>query len=290
MATKTVSAAPLRVANLLGRREPGHGFDVPASAVGSGFESEVVYTRIATTFINDLDRSFMDMTYAEAGLRAEASGFDAVVINTFGDYGLRPLRASLSIPAFGAGQSAMQLAAGLGERFGILTVWPTATRRMYERLVTDYGFSSRCTEVRHVIRNEDLVAAKEADGLVARMRSGRSDVLDQLEREARQMLDAGAEVIVLGCTCMSPAQPKLAARLGCPVVDPLSAAHKLAEVSLALGLKTASPMTTAINTHLIQEMVNAVADIAAARPVMPEACGETCAIVGEPSAVTITSS
>src|SRR5438094_7753249 len=52
-----------RIANLLGLRDEGHGYDVPPSVVGSGFTSEVVYTRIATTFVNDLDRSFMDMNY-----------------------------------------------------------------------------------------------------------------------------------------------------------------------------------------------------------------------------------
>jgi allantoin racemase len=271
-----------RIANLLGLRDEGHGYDVPPTLIGSGFASEVVCTRIATTFINELDRSFMDMIYAEAGLRAQDAGFDAAIINTFGDYGLRALRGAASIPVFGSGQSGMQLAAGLGERFAVLTVWPVATRRMYARLVSDYGFESRCTEVRHVIGNDEIPAARAAGGLVEAMRAGRADALDRMEAEARDLIKRGADVIVLGCTCMSPMQAELTSRLGHPVVDPLAAAHKLAEVALTLGIAPPPAPSPAINAELIREMVSAFAATAAARPPVAEACGDTCAIIRAP--------
>jgi hypothetical protein len=84
------------------------------------------------------------------GIRAEAEGYPAVFLNTVGDYGIRELRAAVGIPVVGAGQATFQIAAGLADRFGVLTVWPEATRSMYRRLLEDYGYTDRCVGVRHV--------------------------------------------------------------------------------------------------------------------------------------------
>src|SRR3546814_7847430 len=91
--------------------------------------------------LNDLDRMGTELAYVEAGLRAQAEGFDAIMIGPVADYGMRQLRSVVSIPVVGAGQSSMQVAAGLGRRFAIVTVWPEILRPAYERQLVDYGFA-----------------------------------------------------------------------------------------------------------------------------------------------------
>src|SRR3546814_17912141 len=89
--------------------------------------------------LNDLDRMVTELAYVEAGLRAQAEGFDAIMIGPVADFGMRQLRYVVSIPAVGAGQSSMQVAAGLGRRFAIVTVWRERLRPASERQLVAYG-------------------------------------------------------------------------------------------------------------------------------------------------------
>jgi Asp/Glu/hydantoin racemase len=63
--------------------------------------------------------------------------------------------------------------------------------------------------------------------------------LDTPEAESRavqagiQLIDAGADVIVLGCTGLTHMRKNLAEKLGVPVIDPCLAAVETAEVTLS---------------------------------------------------------
>ncbi len=60
------------------------------------------------------------------------------------------------------------------------------------------------------------------------------ETLKAVEREARHAVEEeGADVIVLGCTVMGPIADALANRLGIPVIEPGTAALKLAEAFVA---------------------------------------------------------
>src|SRR3546814_13775095 len=62
-------------------------------------------------------------------------------------------------------------------------------------------------------------------------------LLDRVEEACRTALAEGAEVIVLGCTCMSAARAALDDRLaGTLVIDPLRTGYKFAEMLVALVL------------------------------------------------------
>ena len=65
----------------------------------------------------------LDAYIAEAGLRSEDEGYDAVVMDTVSDSGLGALRSRLSIPVLGPGLVQQHVAAMLGKRFSILTMW-----------------------------------------------------------------------------------------------------------------------------------------------------------------------
>src|SRR3546814_2824571 len=113
--------------------------------------------------LNDLDRMGTELAYVEAGLRAQAEGFDAIMIGPVADYGMRQLRSVVSIPVVGAGQSSMQVAAGLGRRFAIVTVWPEILRPAYERQLVDYGFAGHCSGLYFVTQDAELPAMRSEE-------------------------------------------------------------------------------------------------------------------------------
>jgi allantoin racemase len=276
---------PKRIASLVGPGVSELGYRVPDAVIGDGFTSEQVETRIPNLFINELDRTATDLAYAEAALRAQEEGFAAVVINSVGDFGLGAMRDALSIPAVGGGQAAMQLAAGFGERFGIVTVWPEATSAMFTRLLRDYGLSDRCVGVKYVTKNADLAEMDGENGVMARMRSGGAPgtegaaIVTKVELASRVLVAEGADVIMLGCTCMTPIHPELSRRLEHPVIEPLSAAHKLAETLITLGLRQAPPISSPMTAATVRDFFDGSGPVDAAQ-LAEDGCGDVCAVIG----------
>jgi allantoin racemase len=268
------ASAPLRIANLL-PPSFGHVYPVPPEVIGSGFASEVVETAGEVSWVNELDRTIAGLHFVEAGVRAEAKGFAAVFLNTVGDYGIRELRAAVRIPVVGAGQAAFQTAAGLADRFGVLTVWPVATRSMYRRLLADYGYTDRCVGVRHVMDNDELAHAGDDDGFIREMSGLREAAISRLVRAALDLLEQGADAIALGCTCMTHARRELQDRLGVPVVDPIHAAHKTAEMLVTMGLSHREVPVTSGFALSVPAMLTGASS--AARDV--DICGDACSVL-----------
>src|SRR3546814_280109 len=160
----------LRIANIIGHADDRqaasrHSYEIPADAVSPGFEIGYVALARPQTMLNDLDRMVTELAYVEAGLRAQAEGFDAIMIGPVADYGMRQLRSVVSIPVVGAGQSSMQVAAGLGRRFAIVTVWPEILRPAYERQLVDYGFAGHCSGLYFVTQDAELPAMLETGAI-----------------------------------------------------------------------------------------------------------------------------
>ena len=272
------ATGPLRIGNLL---PPSFRdtYPVPPEVIGAGFESEVVALAGEVSFINELDRTIAGLHFVEAAMRAEAAGFAAVFLNTAGDYGIRQVRAAVGIPVVGAGQASYQIASGLGDRFGVLTVWPEVTRPMYLKLLADYGYADRCVGVRHVMTNDELAAVAENGGFVSDMTSKREATLSRLVQAAADLIDQGADAIALGCTCMGGVADELHRRTGYPMVDPLVAAHKTAEmlVTMRLSHRTA-PVPAGFAGSVAAMLSGASSDTRAL-----DICGDTCSIVAEPA-------
>ncbi len=174
-------------------------------------------------------------TLCEAVVRAQAEGMSAVIVGCFADPGLDALRELTSVPIIGPGASALHLAAQLGTRFSILSPLETPPGRGYERLC-GLGLDVKLASVRGI----------DMPGLdVARCRETTLDRLQDAGRVAVQ--DDGADVLVLGSTCLGflDVTEDLQRRLDVPVVNPVTAALKMAETLVAMGLshsKRAYPM------------------------------------------------
>lgn len=161
-----------------------------------------------------------------AAREAEGQGFDAVIIGCFSDPGLEAAREVVAIPVVGPGQSALHLAAQLGGRITIISPLDGALGRVEARLRA-LGLADRLASVR-AVNMPVLDVARE-----------RAAVLDRLTEVGRQAVaEDRAEVLVLGCMSMGflGLAADLGRSLGLPVVNPVAAGLKTAEMVVATGL------------------------------------------------------
>jgi allantoin racemase len=157
----------------------------------------------------------------------EESGdaFDAFVIACFGDPGLHAARETFAGPVVGIAEASFMLAIALGYRFAILTNTDADVPEM-EELARRYGLAERCSGVEAV-----ELGVAEAD-------SDREAAFAAYEAAGRRAIEAGAEVLCLGCGPMLGLREGLERALEVPVVEPVPAGVAVAEALLGLGLAT----------------------------------------------------
>lgn len=151
----------------------------------------------------------------------EQARFDAVVIGCFSDPGLDALRERTAIPIVGPGAAAMHLAAQLGTRFSILSPAGGEPGRVAARLRA-LGLADLFTSVRGVGCSVLDLARQRPEAFRRIVAAGRA---------CRD--EDGADIIVLGCMSMAflpDVTRHLQAEIGCPVVNPVHAGLKTAEM------------------------------------------------------------
>ncbi len=157
--------------------------------------------------------------------KGEATGADAHVIACFDDTGLDAARQIAAGPVIGIGEAAYHAATLIANRFTVITTLARSIPALEHNLMK-YGFERRAT----VRAAEVPVLALEDEG---------SDARARIDAEiTRALAEDRAEAIVLGCAGMAKLARDLSAQHGCPVIDGVGAAVKLAEMLVALGHKT----------------------------------------------------
>ena len=160
----------------------------------------------------------------DLAVRLEQEGFDAIIPGCFGDPGLDGIREIVSIPVVGPGQAGMTVAAMLGHKFSIVTVLENIVRPL-ENLALLNGLSSKLASVRQIgipvleLNNDPDFTYHRAIEICR----------DTIERDR-------ADVLVMGCGTLSFRSEELAEELGVPVVNPLRAALRMAELYVSSGL------------------------------------------------------
>ena len=126
----------------------------------------------------------------------------------------------------GIAEAAFHAASFIATGFSVVTTMKR-TCIIAEHLVVRYGFERRC---RGIHGTDIPVLTLETCG---------EDTIAQIEAAARHALERDRSgAIVLGCGGMAALCRTLQQRLGVPVIDGVSAAVKMAEALVALGLKT----------------------------------------------------
>ena len=158
--------------------------------------------------------------------KGEASGCQGTVIACFDDTGLDAARCIASGPVVGICEAAMQIASLLANSFSIVTTLRRSIPAL-EELTVKYGMSRKC----HRIRATEVP--------VLELENPDSEASKLIRVEIQKALDDDrSEAIVLGCAGMVDLAAELSEEFGVPVIDGVSAAVKLVESLVALGLQT----------------------------------------------------
>lgn len=153
-------------------------------------------------------------------------GVSGHVIACFGDPGLLAARELASGPVIGIAEAAMHTATLVATRFSIVTTLPR-TLVIARHLLQQYGFVHHCAAL-HAI-DMPVLSLEENNGVA-------QEKVRQHCLQAKQNDGCGA--IVLGCGGMATLARQLTLELDIPVIDGVSAAVKMVESLVALGLGT----------------------------------------------------
>jgi len=159
-------------------------------------------------------------------MQVEREGYDAAIIGCFGDPGLEAARELVDMPVIGPCESSLLLAAGLGHKFSILTI--------YDSLVA----------------SQEHMAHKV--GVLAKLASVRAtniavlDLMLDMDRTLKTIIEIGgtcvkedrADALMLGCMTMSflEVAESVTEEIGVPVINAGKAALKAAEGLVSQGL------------------------------------------------------
>ena len=156
----------------------------------------------------------------------ERENVDAYIIACFGDPGLNAARELTRAPVIGIAEAAFHAATLISTRFSVVTTLPRTTI-IAEHLLDSYGMASRCRRVR------------AADIPVLELEENPDLALERIIEEClKAKQEDGIGAIVLGCGGMADLTPQISAAVGLPIVEGVTAAVKLAEALVGLGLQT----------------------------------------------------
>ncbi len=210
-----------------------------------GTEVVLRHAAVSGNYVRSLYTELLNNSaLVETSIQGEKDGFDAVVIGCWADP-LWEAREAISIPVVGIGEASMLLACSLGYKFAVITVAPGVIPTI-ELDLRRYGLQDRaiCRPVRA------LEPASDTDMLLESITDPQRRLIPNLERIARQCIDDGAEVIIVGCGYYGPiltlhGYNKIPGT-GVPVLDCSAAGLKMAEIladlQKSIGLSKSSAL------------------------------------------------
>jgi allantoin racemase len=219
----------------------------------SGVELMLVQPRLSLFAFTAYERLLVDLGYVDACQQAAAQGADAIVINSFADYGMEAARAAVNVPVYGAGESALRAAAAFGA-FGIITVWPSSMSFLYRERLSSLGLTTECLTVRHIHAEDELARLADESGVMQRMARQERSIIETIQAHRDALIEQGARSVVLGCTCMGPIGPALSTGSALPIIEGSVAAVRDA-MAYANPSPTETPRTQ--QPHLIPKLIDA---------------------------------
>ena len=202
------------------------------------FAPELIETRLRTFPMTPYDRGLTALAYVDCAIEAEKAGFDAVFINTVGDYGIDEMRSATNMVVVGAGEATMAMCCNIGRKFSIVTIWPPKLNFIYHERLRSCAMEPRCVSIRNVLADTDVTGVEGAGAAVTGLKDHNESLKDRIVAAIESAVaEDGADTIMLGCTCMAPVGPDVAKRASVPVLESMRTGYKTAEAMLTLGIR-----------------------------------------------------
>lgn len=141
-------------------------------------------------YLNPLSEFRCASQAIQNAIEAEQKGYDAYVMGHFQEPGLIECRSAVNIPVLGLGEANMLYASSIGRSFGLVTIHPAFLPWHRDQIVR-LGFAQRSVGVRAV--NTQVSTYIEA----LENKKAYQALKDDYYREAKLLVEAGAEVIIL---------------------------------------------------------------------------------------------
>jgi len=169
------------------------------------------------------DEAFAIPPTLELVKKANQEDYHAIIIACFSDPGLEAAKEISKIPVIGIEESSLHMAAMLGAKFTVVT--PRRQR-----------IPSKREHVHIRGMGHFLASVRSLDLSVAETDSNPEMTKKRVLEVAKQAVEDGAEVIILGCAGMAGYAPEIESKLNVKVLDPMAVALKVAEAVVELGL------------------------------------------------------
>ncbi len=218
------------------------GTNVPpapiSEIVATGFAPELIEPRLRTFPMTPYDRGLTALAYLDCAVEAEKAGFDAVFINTFGDYGIDEMKSATNMVVVGAGEATMAMCCNTGRHFSIVTIWPPKLNFIFRERLSSCGMESRCVSIRNVLQDREIEGVQDAGATTVNLQKRNAALKNRIVDTIHSAVaEDGADTIMLGCTCMAPVGPEIAAQVNVPVFESMRTGYKTTEALLTLGIR-----------------------------------------------------
>ena len=144
----------------------------------------------------------------------ERESADAYIVACASDPGIEAARATTDKPVLGVFRSAVAVAVGRAERFGVVAI-VDASKGRHMAALRAMGLEHRLAA--EIALNVSMDTLLDPDAARAR-----------LILTGRALVQAGAETVILGCTGMAHHRGAIEQAIGVPVIEPCQAAAALA--------------------------------------------------------------
>ena len=139
---------------------------------------------------------------------------DAFIIACASDPGIEAIRAATTRPVLGVFRSAVAAAVARAERFGVIAI-VDASKPRHLAALRAMGLEHRLAA--EIALNVSMDTLLDPDAALAR-----------LIEAGQQVVQAGAETVILGCTGMAHHRRAIELAIGVPLIEPCQAAAALA--------------------------------------------------------------
>ena len=193
------------------------------------FELEFKTMTPSVTTVHALSEFRFSRAVIRGAIEAEQNGYDVFFMNHFQDVGLYEARAAVKIPVLGLGEATLHHACTMGRKLGLLAINPAFIPTHNEQIYR-YGLQQRVAGVRAI--EATISDYMEAFASPAKKR----EMQTAFEREARHLIDSGADVIVPtgGIPMMLFGNEPDANVAGAPIVNGVTVVIKAAEMAVKL--------------------------------------------------------
>lgn len=174
-----------------------------------------------------------DLQIARSMIAAAKDGADAVAGAAYLECGAKIAASLVTIPVVEAPAAATFLASMMGGRFAVVTSEPVFIPVMLDHIHRK-GFAS------HMVEKDPVrCMGKAVQDIFADLAKGRLDrLMSGFLETAKRCVQDGADTLIVGCGLVAPILSIRGVRdvAGAPLIDPLIAALKVAEMLASLNL------------------------------------------------------